>query len=118
MQALADYLAAVDGTNDWSVVGPLFDAAFDDEAVVVTADGEYSKAQWGAMAQNLVSKGATVSPLEVIDEEGDSSLYRITVSVGGETLVMTARATLRNGRILRVEPVDPTAYSDLVDRSH
>lgn len=111
------YLAAYDGTNDWSAIGPLFDAVFHPDAVFVTADGELNKAQWAEMARNLASKGATASGFEVTGEEADSFYYTVTINVDDEPMHMTAKGTVRDGQLALVEPIDPSVYSAMVDRA-
>ena len=44
---------------------------------------------------------------------GDGSL----VTVDGNPMHLTAKGTTRGGQIARVEPVDPAAYSEMVERS-
>lgn len=117
MEKLARYLAAVDGSNDWATVQPLFDDAFDPGCVFVTADGEYDKAAWSERVKALIEKGAVASGFEILRQEGDSATYRLTLTVGGDRLDMSAVGTLRDGRILRVEPVDPAVYSEMIERS-
>ena len=70
------------------------------------------------MAQGMVDKGATVSGFEVTGAEGDSVSYKLTITLGeDEPLHMAAKGTLREGRLVRVEPVDPTVYATLVERA-
>ena len=114
---VATYLAAVDGSNDWATVQPLFDDAFDAGCVFVTADGEYDKAAWMERVRALVEKGAVASGFEILRQEGDSATYKLTLTVGGDRLSMSAVATLGDGRIARVEPIDPAVYSEMIDRS-
>lgn len=118
MEKFATYLAAVDGTRGWDEVGPLFDAAFHEDCVFVTADGEFGKAQWAEMAKGLVAKGAVASGFQVTREDGDSSFYEVTVTVEGEAMNMVAKGTLVDDQLIRVEPLDPGAYSALVERSN
>ena len=118
MERFSKYMAAVDGANGWDTVGPLFYDAFDADCVVITADGEYDREGWAVMAKGLVDKGASVSGFEISREEGDRIYYRLSVDVpGAEALPLTATATLRDGRVLRVEPLDPSAYATLMERS-
>jgi len=118
MERFAKYMAAMDGTNDWSVIGPLYDDAIDPDCVFITADGEYDKAQWAETVRKLVDRGAIASGYEVTRAEGDTAYYEVTVAVAGEEpLHMAAKGTLREGRLVRVEPVDPAVYSSLVERS-
>ena len=118
MERFSKYLAAVDGSNGWDTVGPLFYDAFDPDCVVITADGEYDRDGWAAMAKGLVDKGASASGFEITREEGETAYYHVTVNVpGAEPMRLTAVGTLRDGRMVRVEPVDPAAYASLVERS-
>lgn len=118
MEKFAKYMAAVDGGSDWATVQPLFDDAFDPECIFVTADGEYDKQQWSEMARGLVENGAVASGFEITRREGDAAYYKLTVTVGdGEHLHMTAKGALRDGRLVRVEPVDPSVYSTMVEQS-
>jgi hypothetical protein len=118
MEKFERYLAAVDGSTDWATVQPLFDDAFDDECVFVTADGEMNKQQWAEMAKGLVAKRSAVSDLEISAQGDDTIVYKLTVTPsGGEPMHLAAKGTVRDGRLLRVEPVDPSAYSEMVHRS-
>ena len=118
MDKFTTYLAAVDGSNDWSTIGPLFMDAFDPDCVVVTAAGEVDRDGWASMAQGLVASGASISDFEASAPTGDSFVYKMTLNVPGEQpLSLAARGTLKDGRLFRVEPVDPAQYSALVDRS-
>ncbi len=119
MERFKRYLAAVDGSSDWDTVQPLFDDAFDADCIFVTADGEMTKSQWAEMAKGLVAKRAAVSDLEITPQGGDTIVYKLTVTQsGGEPMHLAARGTVKDGRLLRVEPVDPSAYSEMVHRSH
>ena len=118
MEKFAAYLAAVDGTNDWATIKPLYDDAFDDDCVWITADGEHDKASWSVMVQGLVELGAVASDFEVTHQEGDVAYYQLSVTIPGEEPMNTkAKCTLKDGRLLRVEPVDPEQYSHLVETS-
>ncbi len=117
MDRFANYLAAFDGTRDWSEIGPLFDSVFHPDGVVVTADGEYTKQEWAAMAKRLVDKKATASDFEITGEEADVIFYRVTITVDDVPTHLTAKGTLRDGRLIRVEPVDPEQYSSLMEQS-
>ena len=118
MEKFERYLAAFDGSTDWRTIAPLFDDAFHDDAVFVTADAELDKVQWAAMAKGLREKGSVISDFEVTEGEGDSIYYKVTVTpAGGHPMHLAARGTLKDGQLLRVEPVDPAAYSEMVQRS-
>ena len=118
MEKFERYLAAIDGSTEWSTVQPLFEDAFHADCVFVTADGELSKDQWGEMAKGLVAKQGVVSDFEISRRDGDSIYYTLTVTPGdGDPLHLTAKGTVKDGQLLRVEPVDPSAYSDMVRRS-
>ena len=118
MEKFATYLAAVDGTNDWTTVKPLYDDAFDEDCVFMTADGEHDKASWSLMVQGLLARRAVASDLEVTHQDGDVAYYQLTITVPGEEPMHTkAKGTLKDGRLIRVEPVDPQQYSNLVEMS-
>ena len=117
MEKFAAYLDAIDGTGDWSVIGPLFDAAFHPDCVVVTADGEYTKQEWSQMAKRLADKGAAASGFAVTSQDGDTAYYEVTITVDDAPMHMTAKGTLHDGRLIRVEPVDPALYSSLMEKS-
>jgi hypothetical protein len=117
MEKFAKYLATVDGTKTWAEVGPAFDEAFHPDAVIVTADAEFDKEQWADMAKGLVEKGAVAADFRVTGQEGNSYYYEVTVTVADEAMHMIAKGTLEDGRLVRVEPVDPDLYTALVERS-
>lgn len=116
MEKFATYLAAVDGTNDWATVKPLYDDAFDADCVFVTADGEHDKASWSVMVQGLLERRAVASDFEITHQDGDLVYYQLTVTVPGEEPLHTkARGTLKDGRLVRVEPLEPEQYSTMVE---
>jgi len=118
MEKFARYLAAVDGTNDWATIGPLFDDAIAPDCIFVTDEGEHDKTYWTGVVKGLVEKGAVASDLEVTRQEGDVAYYHLTITIGDdEPLDMAAKGTLRDGRLTRVEPIDPAVYSRMVERS-
>ena len=116
MEKFAAYMAAIDGQSDWGTIEPLFDDAIDPDCVFVTADGEYDKDQWAETVKGLIEKGAVASGFEVTSQEGDTAYYQVDITVGGDRLHMTSKGTLKDGRLVRVEPVDPSVYSELVER--
>jgi hypothetical protein len=118
MEKFAKYLAAYDGKAEWSQVEPLFDDLFHPGCVFITAEGKLDKNQWAEMAKGLTAKGARASNFEVTGKEGDSFYYKITITVSDEEpLHLTAKGTVKDGQIIRVEPVDAAVYSKMVERS-
>ena len=118
MESFAKYLAEFDGSAEWSKVRPLFEEVFHPDCVFLTADGELNTEQWAEMAKGLTERAAVVSGFEVTDEQDDTIFYQLTLAVGDdEPLQMTAKGTLLDGRLIRVEPVDPAVYSTMVERS-
>lgn len=118
MESFAKYLAEFDGTAEWSEVRPLFDAVFHPDCTFVTAEGELNTQQWAEMAERLTERSAVVSEFAVTAEEDDSIYYSLVLAVGDDDpLKMTARGTIRDGQLIRVEPVDPDVYSTMVRRS-
>jgi hypothetical protein len=118
MEKFEQYMAAFDGATDWDAVAGLFDETFHDDAVFVTADGEMSKQQWAEMSKGLREKGAVISGFQITKTDGDTIYYEVTVTPGGEKpLELKAKGTVKDGQVWRVEPLDPSKYSDLVQRS-
>ena len=118
MEKFAKYLAAYDGTAEWSRVEPLFDDLFHPDCVFITAEGKLDRSQWAEMSKGLTAKGARASNFEVTGEEGDSFYYKITITMSDEEpLHLTAKGTVKDGQIIRVEPVDANVYSKMVERS-
>ena len=84
----------------------------------MTADGEYSKQQWVEMVKGLRAKGSVASGFEVTKSEGDSIWNQVTITPNGEEpMHLTARGTIEDGQVIRVEPLDPSADSEMVQRS-
>jgi len=118
MYQFARYLHAVDGTRSWSEIEPLFDAAFDTEATFVTADGEVDLAHWKRMAHGLVDRRTVISDFQLTTRDGESAMYSLTLTAPGEEPVrLVATARFREGRVLRVEPADPTQYAELYSQN-
>jgi len=119
MEKFKKYLDAYDGSAGWDDIGPLFDDLFHDDLVVVTADSEMNKEQWAEMAQGLVARHATASGFEITTEGDGTMEYRLTLNVGDDDPIhMQAKATIVDGQIARVEPANPDAYSEMVDRAN
>ena len=77
-----------------------------------------NKEQWGNMIKGLVEKGAIASGFEVTGKEGDAFYYNFTIKVGeSDPMHPTAKGTVKDGQIIRVEPVDQAVYSTMVERS-
>ena len=118
MEKFQRYIEAYDGSTDWDSVAELFDDAFADDCMFVTAEGEMDKVQWAEMAKGLRAKGAVASDFEVTDAADDAIYYKLTVTpTGGGPMHLAAKGIVREGRLVRVEPMDPTAYSAMVERS-
>jgi hypothetical protein len=117
MEKFRRYIEAFDGATEWSEVQPLFNDVFHPDCRVVTEEGELDKGQWEEMAKGLLAKGAKVTGFEVAKEEGDSVYYSLTITFAeGEQLHLSSKSTIKDGQLFRVEPVDPAAYSKLVQR--
>lgn len=110
---LGAYLAGINGTNKWDVVEPLFNAVMHDDVVVVTADGELDKAAWATSVQGMLDKGAASSDFEVSKKEGDAFWYSVKITMGDKVMEAASKATVKDGMLARVEPVDPEVYSKL-----
>lgn len=118
MQKFENYLAAFDGSAVWDEVFPLFDDLFHPDLTVVTADGQMNKDEWGEIAKGLTDRGAVVSGFEITGEEDEAIVYQLTIEVGDdEPIQMQARGTIRDGQLVHVAPMDPDAYSEMVERS-
>ena len=86
-------------------------------AVDPDARGGARGAASSAPTKNLFGSSADHAVLAMYHVRQYSN-YLFTVSVeGDDPMHLTAKGTLEDGRLLRVEPVDPAAYSDLVDHS-
>ena len=110
---LRAYFAAADGTSSWDSMKPLFDEAFHPDLEMVTPDGTHSKDGWEQVAKGLSEQGAKVSDLE-LSEQGDTIYYQTTITMkDGTTMKPSAKGTLKDGQLIRVEPVDPDVYSTL-----
>ena len=118
MEKFERYLAAIDGTARWDDVEGLFEDLFHPDLVVVTADGEMNRDQWAEMTRGLLARNARVTDIEITAGEDDTIHYQLTIDVGDDDpLQMRATGTIRDGRLARVEPLNPDAYSEMVDRS-
>ncbi len=92
----------------------MFDAAFDPAATSVTANGEVDLAHWKQMAQGLVERGTVISNLQMTTTDGETAI----LTAPGEALMqLAATAQLREGKVARVEPTDPSRYADLSARN-
>jgi hypothetical protein len=111
---LGAYFASVNGTNEWDTIEPLFNAVMHDDVVFVTADGEQDKAAWMKAVQGLIAKGATASGYDVSKKEDGAFYYKVTITMSDGTVMEAAsKGMVKDGMMVRVEPVDPEVYSKL-----
>jgi hypothetical protein len=116
MDRFATYLAAFDGTRSWAEIEPLFDDAFDPDCVFVTPEGEMNKVQWAERVKGMADKGATVSGFRITAEDGDVRYYDVTVTIDDEPMHLTSMGTVKDGRLVRTEPVDAAVYAKMLER--
>ena len=106
---------AFSSATDWSEVQPAFNDAFHPDLRVVTPEGELDKGQWEETVRGLPVKGVKTTDFEVAREEGDTVYYGMTLTFpNGEQLHPSSKVTIKDGQVVRVEPVDPETYSKLV----
>ena len=73
-----------------------------------------NKGQWEETVKGLLVKGVSATGFEVAKEEGDAVFYSMALAFpDGEQLRPSSKVTIKNGRVIRVEPVDPAVYSRL-----
>lgn len=85
---------------------------------VVTPGGELDKGQWEETVKGLLVKGVKATDFDFAKEEGATVFYSMTLAFPeGEQLRPSSKITIKDGQVLRVEPVDPAAYSRLVEDS-
>ncbi len=113
-ERLKAYFEALDENATWDSVKPLFDDMMHQDLKVVTADGVLTKNQWEQAVKGLVAQGAKSSDIEISSDQDDTVYYRLTVTMGnGTTMQPSSKGTIKDGQIIRVEPVDPEVYSNL-----
>lgn len=118
MEEFRRYFEAFSRATEWSEVQPAFNDAFHPDLHVVTPDGELNKAQWEETVKGLLVKGAKATEFEVAKEEGDKVYFSMTLTFpDGEQLYPSSKVTIKDDQVVRVEPVDPAAYSKLVENS-
>ncbi len=113
---LTRYFDAMDGSHGWEDIAPLYDEVMHDDVVIVTADGDRTKEQWAETVRGLLAKGARVSDVEMTEPAGDEFHYKLTITVGDTVMNPASKATIKDGRLARVEPVDPGVYSEIAAR--
>eukprot|EP00670_Eutreptiella_braarudii_P011871 CAMPEP_0174320716 /NCGR_PEP_ID=MMETSP0810-20121108/9755_1 /TAXON_ID=73025 ORGANISM="Eutreptiella gymnastica-like, Strain CCMP1594" /NCGR_SAMPLE_ID=MMETSP0810 /ASSEMBLY_ACC=CAM_ASM_000659 /LENGTH=562 /DNA_ID=CAMNT_0015431761 /DNA_START=63 /DNA_END=1747 /DNA_ORIENTATION=+ len=78
------------------------------------ADKEVSnKADWTAYWQRLVEGGVLARNLAVHYSEGDVAGYSVKLDVGVTSMTMHDTATFEDGKIVAIEPLDPSALHRL-----
>lgn len=110
---LKSYLESINGTNDWSAVQPHFEAVMHDEVIIVAADGEKDRSQWQAAVQGLLDKGAIIRDVTMVDGADESFHYQMTMTIGDKEMKPASKATIKDGMLVRVEPVDPAQYAEM-----
>lgn len=82
---------------------------------VVTPEGELDKGQWEDTVKGLLVNGVKTTDFEITREEGDTVHIGMTLSFpNGEQLHPSSKVTVKDGQVVRVEPVDPETHSKLV----
>lgn len=112
---LAAYFAAFDGSKDWAKAETIYNDLFHPEGKLVTKDGEKTIEEWRAVAKGLVEGGAKASAYEDrAGETPDTFYYKVTLTLAdGKVLSPASKATVKDGKLARVEPVDPATYSKI-----
>ena len=114
MEKLRQYFEAF-GSADWNTVGPLFEDVFHDDLVIVTADGELGKDEWRTDVQRAVAAGTKISDIEMHRDTDDTFHYSATITEGdGKVIKISSTGTIKDGKLARVQPLDPAAYSQFV----
>ena len=110
MDKLRTYFDAMNGTSDWSSVKPLFDDLFHDDLVVVTANGELDRDAWGNAVQGMLAAGTKVSDLTMHSHDDGTIHYYTTITeTNGTVIKVSSTATLKDGKIVHVQPFDHAA---------
>ena len=118
MEKFRRYFEAFSAATEWSEVQPAFNDVFHPDLRVVTPEGKLNKGQWEETVKGLLAKGVKATDSEVAKEEGDTVYYSMTLTFPeGEQLHPSSKVTIKDGQVVRVEPVDPAAYSRLVENS-
>eukprot|EP00667_Euglena_gracilis_P010217 EG_transcript_10394 len=85
---------------------PVYDELVDDDFSNCTSGTTKSKAQWWHYWDLLVTSGVRARRLHVGWCEGDAVGYAVELVVGATVIAMQHTATLRNGRLWRIEGPD------------
>ncbi len=109
------YFATADGTATWDSMKPHFDWVFHDDLVVVTADGEIDRARWAAAVQKMLAAGDKISDADVHTHTDGAIHYTGTLTEGDGTVIkIDSTARIKDGKIVRIEPLDPATYSKMI----
>jgi hypothetical protein len=115
MEKFRPYFEAFSTATDWSEVRPAFNDVFHPDLLVVTPDGELNKGQWEETVKGLLVNGVKATDFVVAKEEGDTVYYGMTLTFpDGEQLHPSSKVTIKDGQVIHLEPVDPAAYSKIV----
>ena len=112
MEKIREYLKAFNRSATWDLVEPIFNELMHQDLQVVTADGVLNKAEWGQVIQGLLVRGFEASEIEVGEQQDDVIHYQMTMTmIDGTVLKPASKGTIRDGQLVRIEPIAPEVYS-------
>ena len=109
------YFEAFTGDASWDDIAPHFEKLFHDDLIVVTPNGEVDKAGWAQAVKSLLDAGVRVS-VGSMRENGNTIYYSATIAKNdGTSMKPGSKGYVRDGKLVRVEPMLPTAYAKIMD---
>jgi hypothetical protein len=61
----------------------------------------------------LIKKGIKTSNCEISKKEGDAFYYKVTLTIGDKVMEPASKGMVKDGKLIRIEPVNPGIYSNL-----
>ena len=114
IEKFRSYLEAFDGNTTWDSLRLLFEEIMHPDLTVVTADGTLTRDEWEQAIKGLLSKGTKASDIEIKADQDDTIYYQFKFTMSdGTTAQLSSKGTVKDGKLIHVEPVDPEVYSNL-----
>ena len=115
-RVLEAFYAALDPArhaNAFATFEGVFQSLVHDRFATRTDSQALNKADWAAYWQRLVEGGVLATKLTLQYSEGDVAGYSVRLEVGGTSAVLHDQAAFEDGRIVGIDPLDPSALPRL-----
>lgn len=119
VEELKAYFSAFDGSeNAWeNRVQQAVEKLYHPDLVVVTGEGEKSREEMVNFVKTFALQGGKAQDMKFVDLGNEKIRYSGSLIHGdGSVSKIDSLGSFKDGMLIRVEPADPTVYSDMMKK--